>query len=192
MIETDKFHKLEITSAAQLRDWLEAHHSQSESVWLVTYKKHVADKYVSVGEVLDELLCFGWIDGIRRKLDTDRTMQLIGPRRAHHWAETYKQRVARLMVEKKMHPAGLEAIAESKRQGLWDAMADVDALSIPTDLVEAFGKHPGTAEAFAAMAPSYRRNVLRWIKLAKTPSTRSKRITTVVDATARNEKLPQM
>lgn len=192
MIDTDKFEKLEIISASQLRDWLEAHHSQTESVWLVTYKKHVADKYVSVGEVLDELLCFGWIDGIRRKLDTDRTMQLIGPRRVHHWAETYKQRVARLMTEKKMHPAGLEAIAESKRQGLWDTMADVDALTVPKDLADAFGQRPGTANSFSAMAPSYRRNVLRWIKLAKTPSTRAKRITTVVDATARNEKLPQM
>jgi hypothetical protein len=80
MIETDKFEKVEVTDAGQLRDWLLANHTQTESIWLVTYKKHVPDKYVSVAEILDEVLCFGWIDGIRRQLDADRTRQLLAPR----------------------------------------------------------------------------------------------------------------
>jgi uncharacterized protein YdeI (YjbR/CyaY-like superfamily) len=58
-------------------------HTQKEIIWLVTYKTS-AEKYVSIDEVLDELLCFGWIDGIRRKLDLDRTMQLIAPRKVEH------------------------------------------------------------------------------------------------------------
>ena len=62
----------------------------------MTYKKHTGHKYVSRQEILDEVLCFGWIDGIRRKLDVDRTMQLIAPRQTQHWAKTYKDRVARL------------------------------------------------------------------------------------------------
>jgi uncharacterized protein YdeI (YjbR/CyaY-like superfamily) len=161
MIETEKFKKVEVATVSGLRTWLEAHHVQSESVWLVTFKKQAGDRYASVGEVLDELLCFGWIDGIRRRLDADRTMQLIGPRRVHHWAASYKERAARLIAENRMHPAGLAAISESKRRGLWDAMSDVDALAMPADLAEAFGAYPGTAEAFTAMAPSYRRNVLR-------------------------------
>lgn len=80
MIETDKFEKVEVTDAGQLRDWLLANHTQTESIWLVTYKKHVPDKYVSVAKILDEVLCFGWIDGIRRQLDADRTRQLLAPR----------------------------------------------------------------------------------------------------------------
>jgi uncharacterized protein YdeI (YjbR/CyaY-like superfamily) len=55
-----------------------------ESIWLVTYKKTSAKKNMSIDEVLDELICFGWIDGIRRKLDLDRTMQLIAPRKVEH------------------------------------------------------------------------------------------------------------
>jgi uncharacterized protein YdeI (YjbR/CyaY-like superfamily) len=192
MIETDHFNKVEVTSPAQLRTWIQLHHTQTESVWLVTYKKQVTEKHVSVDEVLDGLLCFGWIDGVRRKLDADRTMQLIGPRRVHHWAASYKVRADRLMAEGRMHPAGLATIAESKRLGLWDAMSEVDALVVPPDLALALRGHPGTAKAFSTMAPSYRRNVLRWIKLAKTPPTRAKRIEQAVDAAARNQKLPHM
>ncbi len=77
MISTENFAQVQISSPADLRQWLEANHAQQESVWLVTYKKNVPDKYVSTQEVLDELICFGWIDGIRRKLDEEHTMQLI-------------------------------------------------------------------------------------------------------------------
>ncbi len=62
----DKFEKLEVKSANELRDWLVKHHAQSESVWLVTWKKAAKAPYVSRDEVLDELIAFGWIDGIRR------------------------------------------------------------------------------------------------------------------------------
>lgn len=192
MIKTDNFEKVEITSVAQLREWLELHHTQTESIWLVTYKKHIPDKYISVDEILDEVLCFGWIDGIRRKLDDDRTMQLLGPRRVQHWSKTYKERATRLEQEQRMHPAGLRAIAESKQQGLWDYLDDVDALVIPADLIAAFKSHLGAIETFEAYAPSYKRNVLRWIKLAKTSTTRNKRIAKVVQSTVQNEKIPQM
>lgn len=66
MIKTENFKKLEIIAAQELRTWLENHYAQEESIWLVTFKKHITDQYVSREEVLDELLCYGWIDGIRR------------------------------------------------------------------------------------------------------------------------------
>lgn len=62
----DKFEKLEVKSANELRDWLVKHHAQSESVWLVTWKKAAKAPYASRDEVLDQLIAFGWIDGIRR------------------------------------------------------------------------------------------------------------------------------
>jgi len=192
MIKTENFEKVEVTSALQLREWLEANHAQEASVWLVTFKKHIEGKYISRDDVLDELLCFGWIDGIRRKLDDDRTMQLIAPRQAQHWAKSYKDRVARLEAEGKMHLAGLQSIEESKQNGLWDFMDDVDALIMPDDLVAGLEAHPPALENFKLSAPSYRRNVLRWIKLAKTDKTRIKRIQKATDFAARNEKIPQM
>ena len=180
---------VEVTSAHQLRDWLITNHGQKESVWLITYKKHTGDRYVSTQEVLDELLCFGWIDGIARKLDENRTMQLISPRKAHHWAKSYKDRVARLQKEGRMHPLGLRAIEESKRRGLWNFMDDVDALIQPDDLVAALKAQPGATDYFDAFADSSKRFTLRWIKLAKTPATRARRIEQAAALAARNMKI---
>ncbi|NJN57676.1 MAG: hypothetical protein HC879_09320 [Leptolyngbyaceae cyanobacterium SL_5_9] len=189
MIKTENFKQVEVTSVKQLRDWLEANHSQTESVWLVTYKKHMGDQYVSVQDILDEVLCFGWIDGIRRKLDEDRTMQLISPRQTQHWAKSYKDRVAKLINEGRMHPAGLNVIAEAKRNGLWTFMDDVDALIVPDDLTEALDAHPPARIHFDTFSKSSRRNTLRWIKLAKTPETRIKRIQETAVLAAQNKKI---
>jgi uncharacterized protein YdeI (YjbR/CyaY-like superfamily) len=189
MVKTENFEKLEIASVQELRDWLEVHHAQSESVWLVTFKKHTGEKYVSIPEVLDELLCFGWIDGLRRKLDDDRTMQLIGPRRVQHWAKTYKDRVTRLTAEGRMHAAGLQAVAEAKRTGLWNEMDDVDALEIPNDLLEALLANPPAADHFERFPTSSKRFILRWIKIAKAPETRSKRIETTAQLAAQGQRI---
>ena len=190
MLQTESFEQVEISRAADLRHWLEAHHQQPDSVWVVTYKKHVTGKYVSTGEVLDALISFGWIDGIRRKLDADRTMQLISPRKAQHWAQSYKDRAARLEAEGNMTPAGRAAIEASKAAGLWDFMADVDALIKPEDLVKALAAYPDATRHFDAFPPASKRFVLRWIKLAKTEKTRGKRIAEIARLAAQNERLP--
>ncbi|NJL95393.1 MAG: hypothetical protein HC915_17565 [Anaerolineae bacterium] len=192
MIRTENFAQVEVTSAAQLRAWLEANHTQTESAWVVTYKKHTGAAYVSTSDVLDELLCFGWIDGIRRKLAEDRTMQMISPRKTRHWARSYKERAERLQAAGRMHPAGLAAIEAAKQAGLWNSMDDVDALQIPDDLQAALQARPAAWQSFSTAAPSYRRNVLRWIKLARTPATRTKRIAQTVALASRGEKVPQM
>ncbi|NEQ44876.1 MAG: hypothetical protein F6K00_15445 [Leptolyngbya sp. SIOISBB] len=190
MIKTENFAQVEVTSKQQLRAWLMAHHTQSDSVWLVTYKKHMGQRYVSVQDILDEVLCFGWVDGIRRQLDEERTMQMISPRQTQHWAKTYKDRAAKLIETGQMQPAGLAAIAESKRNGLWNFMDDVDALIKPDDLIAVLEKHPPAQENFDAFSPSSRRNILRWIKLAKTPKTRAKRLQETAELAAQNQKRP--
>ena len=190
MIKTDRFKKIEVSSSAELRQWLKSNHHQEESVWLVTYKKVVPDKYVSVSQILDELICFGWIDGIRRKLDDRRTMQLISPRQAQHWALSYKLRAERLIREDKMNQAGLDSIKHSKDIGMWNFMDDVDKLIIPNDLDLAFKSHPGSRDFFKSQGASRQRFVLRWIKLAKTDKTRHSRIMKTVQLAAKGEKVP--
>lgn len=192
MIKTENFEQVTVSSAAELRAWLEAHYNQEASVWLVTYKQQAGSRYVSREQVLDELLCFGWIDGVRRARDDERTMQLISPRRHQRWARSYRDRAARLEREGRMHPAGLAAITESQRLGLWESLADVDTLLVPDDLAEALAAHPPAATTFAGFAPSYRRNVLRWIALAKTPATREKRIAQAATLAAQGRKVPQL
>ncbi len=190
MVKTENFKQVEISSVKELRDWLLHNHTQKESVWLVTYKKERADKYVSVQEVLDELLCFGWIDGIRRKLDELRTMQLISPRQAQHWTKTYKDRFLKLEKEGRMTDAGRAAVELSKQKGLWNFMDDVDALIKPADFIQALTAQPPALECFDAFAASSKRFMLRYIKLAKTAATRQKRINEITLLAKQNKKLP--
>ena len=189
MIQTANFQKVEVTSHEELRHWLEQHHQQEESVWLVTYLKAVPEKYLSRDEVLDELICFGWIDGIRRKLDEQRTMQLISPRRVQHWAKSYKDRAAKLIEMGKMHAAGFRSIEHSKQVGFWDFMEDVDRLEVPQDLQDGLDMVPGASDFFHRINDSSKRFVLRWLKLAKTEKTRKARIQQLAELSGKGEKL---
>ena len=189
MIETENFQKIEVSSIQELSNWLEKNHHQKESVWLVTFKKIVPEKYLSTSDVLDLLLCFGWIDGVRRKLDDTRTMQLISPRRIEHWAKTYKDRAERLISEGKMQDAGFLSIQLSKEHELWDFMDEVDRLIVPDDLEKELNRYNGATEFFHSINDSSKRFVLRWIKLAKTEKTRMARISQLALLSAKGEKL---
>ncbi|MEM7338976.1 MAG: YdeI/OmpD-associated family protein [Actinomycetota bacterium] len=180
--------ELEISDIGALWSWLDINHAQEESVWLVTFKKSDPNRYVSREQVLDTLVAYGWIDGARRKVDDARTSQLISPRRTQSWAQSYKDRAARLDAEGRMREPGRQAIARSKAEGRWNDLADVDALVVPEDLDIALAGAGGTSW-FGEAAPSYRRNVLRWIAQAKADATREKRIVTVADHAARGEKV---
>lgn len=190
MLKTEDFDTVEIVSATDLRTWLSTNYDRMRGVWLVTYKKSEGDKYVSREEVLDALICFGWIDGIRRKLDDKRTMQLISPRKAQHWAATYKERAAKLIELGQMQEPGLKAIEVSKSKGLWDFMADVDRLIIPRDLQAELSKFSGALDFFKAINPSSKRFALRWVKLSKTEKTRINRIKKLAELSSKGEKLP--
>lgn len=190
MIATEDFEQVLVSSQDELRQWLLTHHTQAASVWLVTYKKSVPDKYLGRWDVLDELICFGWIDGIRRKLDEHRTMQLISPRKVQHWAQSYKDRAAQLIAAGRMHTHGLRSIEASKASGLWNFMDDVDRLDIPSDLYDALCEQPDALRFFNALNASSKRNALRWVKLAKTTSTRQKRIVELTKLSATGKKRP--
>lgn len=192
MIATDRYQKVQVESLAELRAWLEANHQRDDGVWLVRFKKSVPSKFVDRLDALDELLCFGWVDGIARKLDDERTMQLITPRRQQAWSQSYKDRVARLEASGRMHQAGLAAVGRSKALGLWAAYETVDALAVPEDVEHALATAPGAMAWFESAAPSYRRNVLRWILAAKRAVTRERRIVELVEASQTGAKLPQM
>jgi uncharacterized protein YdeI (YjbR/CyaY-like superfamily) len=173
---------VEVRTEHELHEWLEHHHTHTEAVWLVTWKKptqatRAAETpptpssdgcYIPHETVLDHLVAFGWIDGIRRRLDDTRSIQLISPRRTRPWAKSYKDRAERLIATGRMHPAGLADVEHAKHTGAWDAMNDVDALVVPDDLTAALAAHPPAANHFARFPASTRRNILRWIASART------------------------
>lgn len=192
MIGSDRFAKVELGSAAALHDWLAVNHAQPEAVWLVTFRSHLPDRYIPMEAILNALLCFGWTDGLRRKLDADRTMQLVSPRRQQNWARSYRNRAMRLIAEGRMQLPGLATIQAAQQSGSWDRLDHVDALEMPEDLLAALAAAPGAAAYFMAAPPSYRRNVLRWLATAKAPATRQKRLELTATLSAQGSRVPQM
>ncbi|AHM04017.1 hypothetical protein roselon_01638 [Roseibacterium elongatum DSM 19469] len=180
--------RIEITAPSQLWEWLAENHT-GPSVWLVTWKAAHRANYVSREQVLDALVAYGWIDGRRMKLDENRSMQLIAPRKQSVWARSYKLRAERLIAEGRMRPPGLAALQAAQAGALWHTSDPVDDFAVPEDLRDALAAQGGKAW-FASAAPSYRRNVLRYLAQAKRPETRAKRVALIAGHAARGEKLP--
>jgi len=199
MIPTSGFEKIVAPDARTLWDWLYLHHAQPDSVWLVTWLKRPGAPYLSREAVLDVLLAWGWIDGLRRAhgypqdagLEDGQTMQLISLRRHLRWTATYRARAERLITEGRMAAPGLAAIAAAKAAGTWEGEPEIDALLVPEDLAAALAA-VGAWATFAAFAPSHRRNVLRWIGQAKTAPTRLKRVQTVAALARQGKRVPQL
>lgn len=179
---------VEVTSRAAWRGWLERHHTQTGGVWLVTFKKASGKPSPSYGDVVEEALCFGWIDSVGRKLDGERTMLYFAPRKAGSgWSKVNKERLERLMAAGQMTPAGLAKIEAAKEDGSWTALDAVERLELPPDLVAALKECGGEAN-FAAFPRSAKRGILEWIGNAKRPETRAKRVYETATLAAQNKR----
>lgn len=177
--------QVEITSRADLRAWLTANHSRPDTVWLVTYKKHVADKYVPWGEIVQEALCFGWIDSKVQRVDENRKRQLFSPRRPGSiWSRINKEHVARLEAEGRMTDAGRAVIERAKADGSWVFLDDIEALVEPDDLRAALDADPVARATWDGWRQGARKQVLYQLKSAKRPATRGRRLAKFVDLAA--------
>jgi uncharacterized protein YdeI (YjbR/CyaY-like superfamily) len=169
--------QVEITSRHELREWLTANHAITESVWLITWKKADLMRHVPYDAVVEELLCFGWVDSLPRKLDDQRSMLLISPRKAKsNWSKVNRDRVEKLLASGLIHPSGLKLIEVAKARGTWEALDKVESLAVPDDLQGSLSAIPGAAANFDVFPKSAKRGILEWILNAKQPATRAKRI----------------
>lgn len=166
---------------AAWRAWLTANHTTATGTWVVTYRRSTGKPIVAYEDLIEEALCFGWIDGLARGLDEERSMLRFTPRRrGGTWAKTNKARVERLLAAGLMTPAGLRAVEAAKADGSWDALADSDALVVPDDLAAALAADEAAARGFDALTPSAKKPVLYWVTSAKRPETRARRVAEVV------------
>ncbi|GAB4439512.1 MAG: YdeI/OmpD-associated family protein [Anaerolineae bacterium] len=173
----DNSERVQIESRAEWRRWLAQNHQNEGGIWLVTFKKHCGDKYVSYDDIVEEALCFGLVDSLPRKLDEDRSMLWLAPRKpGSNWSRLNKQRVEKLIAAGLMTPAGLEKIEAAKQDGSWTALDAVENLEIPPDLDAALDQYSAAKENFEAFPRSVKRGILEWIANAKRPATRAKRI----------------
>ena len=178
--------RVEVKNREELRNWLEENHARTTGVWLVTYKK-ASQHYLAYRDIVQECLCFGWIDSLPRKLDEVRTMLYISPRKqGSNWSRVNKDYVANLQGMGLMQPAGLEKIDRAKKDGSWSFLDDVEALILPEDLKVAFEENAIALSNWERFPRSTKRGILEWIKNAKKPATRNKRITETVNKAAQN------
>ncbi len=116
-----EYPQVEVASREELRRWLERHHEASSGIWLVTYKKG-DPRYLPYEHIVEEALCFGWIDSKARRIDERRTSIVLTPRKPRsNWSAPNRERVERLLAADLMAPAGLAAIERAKDDGTWGA-----------------------------------------------------------------------
>ena len=180
--------RVEVKSRAEWRQWLEENHDRGDGIWLVTYKRNAAPKwFLSYDDIVEEAICFGWIDSLPKKLDDARSMRRLAPRRPKSaWSDVNKARVAKLMAAGQLARPGLVVIERAKRDGSWSKLSEVEKGVIPPDLLRAFEKYPRSKEHFDAFPRSSRRLILEWIGSAKGEDTRARRIEETARLAAHN------
>lgn len=177
--------RVQVTSREEWRAWLEARHATSPGIWLVTFKKRSGGPHVPWDDVVEEALCFGWIDSTPNKLDDERSMLLLTPRKAKSpWSRINKARVERLLAAGCIAPPGLAAIEAAKADGSWTALDAVEAMRMPEDLATALAADAAAQAGFDAFTPSAKKPLLWWVESAKRAETRSRRIAEIVRASA--------
>jgi uncharacterized protein YdeI (YjbR/CyaY-like superfamily) len=171
------------------RAWLAAHHATARGVWLVTWRPRSGRVSLPYDAAVEEALCFGWVDSTTARFDDDRGKQYFSPRKARSfWAASNKARVARLIADGRMTPAGLAVIEQAKANGMWAISDSVERLEIPADLAAVLDAHHGAAANFAAFPPTARKQMLWWVMEAQRSSTRAARIAAVAEAAAENRR----
>jgi uncharacterized protein YdeI (YjbR/CyaY-like superfamily) len=164
-------------SREQWRAWLADHHDTERGAWLVSWKQATGRPSLPYEAVIEEALCFGWVDSTAKTLDSERSMMLMTPRKpTSTWARTNKERVDRLLAAGLMQPAGIAAVETARANGSWTVLDSVEALELPDDLAAALDAEPGARETYEGFSPSNRKMILWWVKSAKRPETRQRRI----------------
>ena len=184
--------QLSLETRDQWRKWLARHHRREDGVWLVFHKKATGKPTLDYDAVVEEALCFGWIDSIIKKLDEDTYARKITPRKPNsRWSASNKKRVEKLIKQGRMTGMGLELVEYARESGLWDKPAAPPKVSLkmPPELAEALAKNKKAKAFFDSLAPSFRKQFIGWINMAKRQDTRARRVAEAVTLLGQGQKL---
>ena len=177
---------------AAFRTWLEQNHAGAEELVVGFHKKGTGQPSMTWPESVDEALCFGWIDGVRRSVDADRYTIRFTPRKAGSvWSNVNVKKVQVLLDQGRMQPAGLAAFAarQENRSGIYSHEQESVELSEPYGAV--LRVNPKAWEFFQQQPASYRKAVSWWVMSAKQEATRQARLARLVACSANAERVPQ-
>lgn len=176
-------------SAAHWRRWLHQNHDKKESVWVVFYRQSAQQPTLTWSEAVDEALCYGWIDSVKRPYDEERSIQFFSRRKPKStWSRINKNKIEKLIAAGKMMEAGHRVIEIAKTNGSWTMLDAVEDLTIPPDLKAALKKQTGAAKYFDSLSRTAKKMALHRLVMAKKPETRQKRIQEILSAIAESLK----
>lgn len=162
---------------ADWRKWLESYPDRTHGVWVAYPKKSSDVEGPAYEDLVEEALCFGWIDSTNRRADDGRRLQWFSPRRKGSvWSSSNKERVERLVAEGRMTERGQTVIDAAQADGSWSQYDDVEAMVIHPDLQAALDAAPAATEVWQSTSPSQRKQDLWSVYSAKRPETRAGRI----------------
>jgi uncharacterized protein YdeI (YjbR/CyaY-like superfamily) len=163
---------LDVRTRKQWRAWLAKHHASSAGIWLVFHKAHTGVASITYEDMVREALCFGWVDSLIRRLDEDRYAYKVTPRKpTSKWSESNRKRWAELQAAGLLAPAGLASAPTDNREAPRPVIP-----TLPAYISNSLKTNARAWTFFQTLAPTYRRNFVVWIHMAKRPDTREKRI----------------
>ncbi len=180
-------------NAAAFRAWLNRNYAAARELIVRLQRVHAANRGMTYAEALDEALCYGWIDGVRRPLDGDTFSIRFSPRKARStWSLVNVRHAKRLIAEGRMMPPGLAAFKarDEKRTGVYSFEQPVN--EFPPALEKTFRAHAAAWNYFDSRPPWYRRTSTYWVMSAKQEATRERRLSLLIDCSAGNVPIPAL
>jgi uncharacterized protein YdeI (YjbR/CyaY-like superfamily) len=179
---------------AELRDWLDAHHETAPELFVGAWKKATGKPTLTWQQIVEEALCVGWIDSIRRSVPGDGWVIRLTPRRTGSiWSAVNVAKIAELRAAGRLRPAGEAAFAARRvdRTAIYSFERAADPELAPAEEARFRANAPAWAW-FSAKAPSFRKQALHWVISAKRPETRERRLVTLIASSADGRPIPQM
>ncbi len=178
---------------ADFRAWLEANHATTSHLWVGYYRKATKKPSVTWADTVDEALCYGWIDGIRKSRDEESYVIRFTPRKPKSvWSKRNIDLVERLTAEGRMKAEGLAAFAfKDAHADSGYATSKLDG-TLPDPMVARFKQTAGAWEFYQAQPPGYRRHAAHWVTSAKREATRERRLATLIDDSGNRLRIKQL
>jgi uncharacterized protein YdeI (YjbR/CyaY-like superfamily) len=178
---------------AELRAWLEEHHATASELWVGYYKKGSGRRSLTWSEVVEEALCFGWIDGKLQRIDEHRHRQRLTPRRRNsNWSAVNVAKVAELRSQGRMTTAGEAAFAARREDRSALTYERRHEAAFDAEQEATFRANGDAWEWFSAQSPSYRSLATFWVASAKRPETRARRLATLIECSADGRRIPPL
>ncbi len=175
------------------RRWLDANHATVPEVWVLFYKKAAQRSgraALTYENAVEQAICFGWIDGLKRRVDDERYAHRFTPRKPDsRWSKINRARLERMRSQGLMTPAGEAAVAASVRSGAWELTAEPPTVETPQELLAALEQDAEARTGWTGLAPSEQRRYATWIGVAKRKETRARRLAESLELLRRGEKL---